>query len=153
MRDDKEKEMRRLGAAGIDFLITYVFSVIVYCMMISFWKMIRTMRGADMGNYSRLLVVLLFFISYILTNVIYSVFFDSVFRGNTFGKRIVGYKIYVREYKENRNWILKHALLKTGASMVYIITVLYYICTFRMPYDNMCGINSEIGKKESDGTV
>lgn len=145
--------MRRLGAAGIDFLITYVFSVIVYCMMISFWKMIRTLRGAAMGNYSRLLVVLLFFISYILTNVIYSVFFDCLFQGNTLGKKMAGYRICVREHKENRNWILKHALLKTGASMVYIITVLYYICTFRMPYDNMCGIISGIGKKESDGTV
>lgn len=128
--------MRRLGAAGIDFAITYIFSVVVYCMMISFWKMIRTMRGADMGDYSRLLVILLFFISYILTNVIYSVFFDCIFQGNTFEKRIAGYKAYVRAHGENRKWILKHALLKTGASMVYVFTVLYYICTFRMPYDN-----------------
>ena len=136
MKADKEKEMRRLGAAGIDFVITYIFSAVVYCIMISFWKMIRTMRGADMGDYSRLLVILLFFISYIRPNVIYSVFFDSIFQGNTFGKRIAGYKAYVRAHGENKKWIFKHALLKTGASMAYVFTVLYYICTFRMPYDN-----------------
>lgn len=145
--------MRRLVAAGIDFLISYVFSVIVYCMMISFWKMVRTMRGADMGNYSRLLVILLFFISYILTNVIYSVFFDSVFQGNTLGKKVAEYKVCVIEHKKNRNWILKHAVLRTVASMLYTITALYYICTFKMPYDHKCGMNSEIGKKEPDSTL
>ena len=35
MKADKEKEMRRLGAAGIDFVITYIFSAVVYCIMIS----------------------------------------------------------------------------------------------------------------------
>ena len=142
MRFSKENEMRRLRAAGIDFVICYILSVIVYFMMISAWKMLRIIMGRDFDKQFLPLVILLFLLSGVFTNIIYSVFFDSVFHGNTLGKRMAGYKIYATGEK-NRNWILKHALARTVASVLYVITALYYISTSRMPYDKICGINSE----------
>lgn len=129
--------MKRLIAAGIDFMISYVLSVIVYCIMISIWKMLRIIRNVDMENCSWLLVILLFFISYIFTNVVYSIFFDCIFHGNTLGKKIVGYKICEKENKKNKKWILKHALSRTVASMLYVIEALYYIGTYKMLYDKI----------------
>lgn len=127
--------MRRLGAAAIDFIISYVLSMIVYGMMISGWKMFRIILGIDWEKYSYLMVIMLVFVAYILTNFIYSVFFDSLFHGLTFGKKITGCKSYVGEKQKNQNWIIKHALLRTVASILYVLTALYYIKIYKMPYD------------------
>lgn len=135
--------MRRLAAAGIDYMISYVLSVVVYCIMISTWKMLRIIMGRDFDKHSFILVILLFPLAYIVMNVVYSMFFDGVFHGNTPGKRIAGYQMYATGDR-SRKWILKHALLRTAASVLYVITAVYYIATYKMPYDKICGINSEI---------
>lgn len=129
--------MRRLAAAGIDFMISYVLNVIVYCTAISNWKMLRVILGMDMEKHSQLLAISLFFIFYIFTNIIYAVFFDSKFDGNTFGKKITGYEVYAVDSRKKSNWIIKHALSRTIASTFYVITALYYIGTYRMPYDKI----------------
>lgn len=136
--------MRRLIAAGIDFMICYVLNIIVYCTVISIWKMLRVVMGMDMEKHPQLLAISLFFILYILINIIYASFFDSKFDSNTLGKKIIGYKIYAVDGGKNKDWIVKHALSRTIASVLYAITALYYIGTYRMPYDKICGINSEI---------
>lgn len=64
-------------------------------------------------------------------------------------EKIVRYDICLKEGAKNRNWIIKHAVLKTVASMLYAITALYYIATYRMPYDKICrtGIKKEVNLK------
>jgi hypothetical protein len=134
--------MRRLAAAGIDYMLSYMMSVVVYCIMISTWKMFRIIMGREFDKHSFILVVLLFFLSYIFTNVVYSIFFDRVFHGNTPGKRIAGYQMYETGNKD-RKWVLRHAIARTVASILYVITAVYYIFTYKMPYDKICGINSK----------
>lgn len=134
--------MRRLAAAGIDYMLSYMMSVVVYCIMISTWKMFRIIMGREFDKHSFILVVLLFFLSYIFTNVVYSIFFDRVFHGNTPGKRIAGYQMYETGDKD-RKWVLRHAIARTVASILYVITAVYYIFTYKMPYDKICGINSK----------
>ncbi len=134
--------MRRLAAAGIDYMLSYMMSVVVYCIMISTWKMLRIIMGREFDKHSFILVVLLFFLSYIFTNVVYSIFFDRAFHGNTPGKRIAGYQMYETGDKD-RKWVLRHAIARTVASILYVITAVYYIFTYKMPYDKICGINSK----------
>lgn len=133
--------MRRLAAAGIDYMISYVLSVVVYCIMISTWKMLRIIMGRDFDKHSFILVILLFPLAYIVMNVVYSMFFDRVFHGNTPGKRIAGYQMYETGDKD-RKWILRHAIARTVASILYAITAVYYIFTYKMPYDKICGIKA-----------
>ena len=135
--------MRRLGAAAIDFIISYELSMIVYGMIISGWKMFRIILGRDWEKYSYLMVFILVFAAYILTNFIYSVFFDSLFQGLTLGKKITGCRIYVGEKQKNQNWIIKHALLRTAASILYVLTALYYLKLYKMPYDRICTMDEK----------
>lgn len=134
--------MRRFVAAGIDFVISYILSVIVYFTLISGWKMIRSIQGPDMGSYNKFMVILLFFVAFILTNMLYSLFFDLLFQGQTLGKKISVCNINVgpKSSWEGITWIVKHALLRSLASLFYIITAIYYIITLKMPYDKNLGV-------------
>lgn len=131
--------MRRYLAAGIDFIISYAVTVIVYCVMISGWKWIRILMGPEIRSYSRIMVMVLFPLVFIFISFIYTVIFDRIFCGRTPGKRMAGYKIPDRwgSQLQNRKWILKHSLLRALASLFYVITVLYYLKNLRMPYDRI----------------
>lgn len=131
--------MRRYLAAGIDFIISYAVTVIVYCVMISGWKWIRILMGPEIRSYSRIMVLVLFPLVFIFISFIYTVIFDRIFCGRTPGKQMAGYKIPDRWGSQlpNRKWILKHSLLRALAALFYVITVLYYLKNLRMPYDRI----------------
>lgn len=129
--------MRRYLAAGIDFIISYVVSIIVYCMIISAWKMIRILTNPEIRSYSQIMVMVLFPLAFIFVNIIYTVIFDKVFCGRTPGKKLLGSKDFERYggQLEDWKWVLKHSLLRTLAALFYVITALYYLKYFCMPYD------------------
>lgn len=131
--------MRRYLAAGIDFIISYAVTVIVYCVMISGWKWIRILTGPEIRSYSRIMVLVLFPLVFIFISFIYTVIFDRIFCGRTPGKQMAGYKIPDRWGSQlpNWKWILKHSLLRALAALFYVITVLYYLKNLRMPYDRI----------------
>lgn len=68
--------VRRFWAAAVDFLISYVLGIVVYCMLLSLWKNVRIMLGNEWEIDVRFMTVIcLFLVTLFLVDFMYSVFF------------------------------------------------------------------------------
>lgn len=112
---------------------------------ITIWKWIRVLIGPEIRSYSQIMVLVLFPLVFIFINIIYAVIFDRVFYGRTPGKRMAGYKVIAKcdNRQADWKWIAKHSLLRAVAALFYVITALYYLRNFRMPYDRILWENAK----------
>jgi len=128
--------MKRFWAAAVDFIFSFMLNMVLFCLIISCWKLLRVCAGVDWHNNVGLSwIVLLFLVSFFLVSFLYSVIFDYVCKGKTPGKMIMGCNVYSDMNVKNFKWIIKHALFRSVASLFYMITVLYYFFTNEMIYD------------------
>lgn len=132
--------VRRFWAAAVDFLISYVLGIVVYCMLLSLWKNVRIMLGNEWEIDVRFMTVIcLFLVTLFLVDFMYSVFFDLFFGGRTPGKRTAGYEVFRDGKTKKSQWILKHALFRAAASLLYLMAAPYYLVQGKMFYDGMLG--------------
>lgn len=133
--------MRRLGAAIIDYMISYLLNILLFCMIVSTWRLLRVIFGGEWNSYFGLML-LLALVSFCISNMVYSIFFDTVFHGHTPGKKLVGYNGLGENEKEH-DWIIKHAICRTISSILYPITAAFYLRDLRMPYDRFLEKHAE----------
>lgn len=64
--------MRRFWAAAIDFILSYVLGVVLFCMILSLWKVVRIMLGNEWESDVRFLAVIcLLLMSLFLASLLY----------------------------------------------------------------------------------
>ncbi|MDE6903586.1 MAG: RDD family protein [Lachnospiraceae bacterium] len=132
--------MKRFWAAAVDFVLGFILSMVLFCLIISCWKSLRIWMGVDWrSNVSFSVMVMLFLILFLLVSFLYSVFFDYVFKGKTLGKKLVGFRACPDMEIKSSKWMIKHALVRTVASLFYVITASYYLVTNKMIYDEVIG--------------
>lgn len=123
--------MKRFFATIIDYVI---FSII-YTIIFSLYPVGIIMKYVD--NVFQItdgwLVV------YCILLFIYIFVLDYIFKGRSFGKRIV--KLNLRYKKDTIGFAIKHSLLKILASgALWPITLIYYCIRHKLFYDGILGI-------------
>lgn len=130
--------MRRFWAAAVDFILSYVLGIVLFCMILSLWKFVRIMLRNEWESDVRFLAVIcLLLISFFLADFVYSLFFDLFFQGRTPGKKIAGYEICREGNTKKLQWIVRHALFRSAASLLYLIAAPYYLLQGKMFYDGI----------------
>lgn len=128
--------MKRFVAAIIDANLLEAASIIVYCIVISIMRLGRNLTMEYMGSYPKLLVVIVYILVLALVHFAYFFFCEWKRNGQSIGKGIV--KIKMEEQEAVPIW-KKAAIagLKVIACFLYPITIGYYLCFDKMPYDKL----------------
>ena len=128
--------LKRSISALIDVYFIRFLTVAVYCVTVSISHLVcnKTIYYAA-GRFIRRAVYLvaLYIVVMLCTHFLY--FFLSEWRGTSLGKRLTKYETDY-ERAENRQAALV-ALCKTGACVLYLVTVPYFLIKKKMPYDKI----------------
>lgn len=145
--------LKRSISALIDVLLIRFLTVIMYLVTVSIlhWVCNRTIYYVE-GRFIRraAYLVVLYIVVMLCLHFLY--FFLSERAGTSIGKEMAAYEPGYGK-AENRQAALV-ALCKTGACVLYIVTVPYFLFTENMPYDkirrgNVGVINQEKIMRES----
>lgn len=140
---------KRSISAVIDVFFIRSLTVVVYCAAVSISHPIcnGTIYYAA-GRFIRRAVYLIVLYIVVMLCVHFLYFFLSERRGTSIGKKLARYApAYGRA--ENRQAALA-ALCKTGACVLYIVTVPYFLFTGNMPYDKIRRGNRGVINQEKD---
>lgn len=128
--------MKRFAAAVIDVLLIEIISTVVYCVVLSIWRICRNAAMRYMGSSSRVWLLVVYIIILACVNFVYFFFFERKKNGGSVGKCIMRMKKQENVEKSIGNSLLI-AGLKTIACFLYPITIGYYFYFYRMPYDGL----------------
>lgn len=144
-----EKLERGISAAVDVFFIRFL-TVAVYCRIVSILHSVcnRKIYYAEWRFLGRTVyLVVLYIVVMLCVHFLY--FYLSEWVGTSFGKELAGYETAYGG-AENRQAALV-ALCKTGACVLYIVTVPYFLFTGNMPYDKIRRENrNQIKQKNND---
>lgn len=125
------KFMKRLCAAGIDYIIFICISMIVLTLFMIGTGSYKTYDTLNTLFNAYLWIAAVFLFLYFFVQ-------DFFFRGKSIGKRIVRLKLV---YRENTiGFAIRHSFLKLLAGMLWPVTLIYYIVRHCMFYDSILGI-------------
>ena len=128
--------LERSNSALIDVFLIRLLTVIMYCVTVSILHLVcnRTIYYAERRFLGRTVyLVLLYIVIMLCVHFLY--FFLSERAGTSIGKKIAW---YAPAYGKAENWqAALVALCKTGACVLYIATVPYFLITGNMPYDKV----------------
>lgn len=129
--------MRRLIAAGIDFVITQVTAIIFYFFIVSIWRLVGYATHSFIESNLGVMLIVIGLLSYIGVIFCFSYLADTRFRGITIGKCLVKYQLPLAEEQGvmTRKWAVCHGLFKALWSIWNPFALLFYLCMRRMPYD------------------
>lgn len=128
--------MKRFVAAIIDANLLEAASIIVYCIVISIMRLGRNLTMEYMGSYPKLLVMIVYILVLALVHFVYFFFCEWKRNGQSVGKSIV--RIKMEEQKAISVWRkVAIAGVKVVACFFYPITIGYYLCFDKMPYDKL----------------
>ncbi len=130
------KITKRSISAVIDVFFMRLITVVMYCMTVSISHTIHNRSiciTRDRYIWKALHLVLLYIVVMLCVHFLY--FFVSERMGSSIGKRLVRYDPAYGK-ADNRQAALV-ALCKTGACVLYVITLLYFLFTGNMPYDKI----------------
>lgn len=128
--------MKRSIAAVIDVFIIRLMTTVAYCMMVSISDAVynRTIcLTAKRYVGKSVYLVLLYIVVMMCIHFLY--FFVSEIKGKSIGKRLVKYE--PNYGKSEVGEAVKISLFKTGACVLYVVTVVYFLFTGNMPYDKV----------------
>ena len=124
--------MKRLCAAIIDVILAEGIGTILFCVILSIWRICRNHTMQYMGSYSGLGLLGVQLLSLFLANILY--FFLSLWKRN--GKRLLRIPKPESEPMPVGKCLLR-ALFKTIACFLYPVTIGYYFYFNRMPYERL----------------
>ena len=127
---------KRSISAAIDAFFVRILTVVVYCMTVSISHLVcNRIIYYDAGRLIKRAVYLVVLYIVVMLCVYFLYFFLSEQKGTSLGKKLAKYETdYGRA--DNRQAALV-ALCKTGACVLYIVTVSYFYFTGNMPYDKI----------------
>lgn len=131
--------IKRSISAVIDVVIIRFMTIVTYCMMVSISYTVHN-RGIFIRTkrfiWNEVHLILLYIVVMLCIHFLY--FFVSEQKGNSIGKKLAKYEpVYGKT--ESRQAV-RVALCKTGACVLYVVTVLYFLFTGNMPYDKVRSI-------------
>lgn len=127
---------QRSISAVIDVFIIRLITMVAYCITVSISgvvhnRVIRITAKKHIGD--GIYLILLYIVVMLCIHFLY--FFVSEKAGNSIGKKLAKYKpVYGKA--ESRQAV-RVALCKTGACVLYVVTVPYFLFTGKMPYDEV----------------
>lgn len=125
--------MKRLAAAIIDVGFIEIMVLILYCILISIWRLVRNVHISYLGSYSRNMLWVLYVLLFLCVS------FSYFLVGMVCGKRRTAGKLFMGIQGENGpvkgKYTVVLALLKLLACILYPITILWFLFTGNMPYD------------------
>ena len=117
--------MKRLCAAIIDVILAEGIGTILFCVILSIWRICRNHTMQYMGSYSGLGLLGVQLLSLFLANILYFFFFLLKKKGRTIGKCILKIPKMEREFIPVGKCMFE-AFLKTIACFLYTVTIGYY---------------------------
>lgn len=131
-----ETVIRRSISAVIDVYFMRFLTVIMYCVTVSISHLAcnRIIYYAA-GRFRRRAIYLAVLYVIVMLCIHFLYFFLSEREGTSLGKKLAKYKTDY-ERAENRQAALV-ALCKTGACVLYLVTVPYFLIKKKMPYDKI----------------
>lgn len=140
---------KRSISAVIDVFFMRFLTVILYCVTVSISHLVcnRTVYYAA-GRFRRRAVYLIVLYVVVMLCIHFLYFFLSERAGASVGKKLIRYEPGYGK-AENRQAALV-ALCKTGACVLYIVTVPYFLFTGKMPYDKTRRGNVGVINQEED---
>lgn len=127
--------IKRGISAVIDVCIIRLMTIVTYCMTVSISGAVHN-RGIYITSkrYVRTAVYLILLYVVVMLCIHFLYFFVSEKKGNSIGKKLARYESLGKT--ESRQ-AARVALCKTGACVLYVVTVLYFLFTGKMPYDKV----------------
>lgn len=128
--------IRRSISAVIDVYFIRFLTVVTYCVTVSISHLVcnRIIYYAA-GRFIRRAIYLAVLYVLVMLCIHFLYFFLSEREGTSLGKKLAKYKTDY-ERAENRQAALV-ALCKTGACVLYLVTVPYFLIKKKMPYDKI----------------
>lgn len=132
--------IKRSISAVVDVFIIRLMTMVTYCISVSISGTVHNRVIYIIGKryvWDVIYLILLYIVVMLCMHFLY--FFISEKRGNSIGKKVAKYEpVYGKA--ENRQAACV-ALCKTGACVLYVVTVAYFLFTGKMPYDKVrtCG--------------
>lgn len=146
---------RRSISAVLDVLIIRIITIVIYCITVSISSAVHSRViyiTSKRYIWNTVYLILLYIVVMLCIHFLY--FFVSEKKGNSIGKKLVKYGPTYG--KTGNRQALRVALCKTGACVLYVLTVLYFLFTGKMPYDKVRSVeksmkdNADIETDESD---
>lgn len=127
---------KRSVSAMVDIFIIRFMTIVTYCITVSISGAVHNKVIHIMGKryiWDAIYLILLYIADMLCIHFLY--FFVSEKRGNSIGKKLAKYEpVYGKA--ESRKAVCV-ALCKTGACVLYVVTVPYFLFTGKMPYDKV----------------
>lgn len=127
---------KRSISAVVDVLIIRLITIMAYCMTVSISGAVHnrviditTKRSIRTAVY----LILLYIVVMLCIHFLY--FFISEKKGNSIGKKLAQYEPAYGKTESRQ--AVRVALCKTGACILYVVTVPYFLFTGNMPYDKV----------------
>lgn len=128
--------MKRFCAAVIDVILAEGIGTILFCVILSIWRVCRNHTMQYMGSYSGLGLLGAQLLSLFLANILYFFLFQWKKNGRTVGKWLLRIPQPGSESMPVGKCLLR-ALFKTIACFLYPVTIGYYLYFDRMPYERL----------------
>lgn len=129
----------RLVAAFIDYMLFLMLGALLFGFAVSCIGGIRK-NNDFFDELSLAFDIWLFFM--IIVMFMYYACSDYFFKGVTIGKKITGLRIFRNEKKSDIQFSFFHAGIKIIASLIWPVTLIYYMRTQNMFYDKWLNIKT-----------
>lgn len=127
---------RRSISAVIDVFIIRLMTIVTYCITVSISSAVHSRViyiTSKRYLWKTVYLILLYIVVMLCIHFLY--FFVSEKKGNSIGKKLAKYQSAYS--KTGNRQALRVALCKTGACVLYVVTILYFLFTGKMPYDKV----------------
>lgn len=147
---------KRSISAVVDVLTIRIITIVTYCITVSISRTVHSRViyiASKRYLWKTVYLILLYIVVMLCIHFLY--FFVSEKKGNSIGKKLAKYEPTYG--KTGNRQALRVALCKTGACVLYVVTVLYFLFTGKMPYDKVRSVeksmkdNADIHTDESYG--
>lgn len=135
--------IQRSISAVVDVFIIRFMTSVTYCITVSISSAVHNRMIHIIGKrYIWDIIYLIFLYIVVMLCMHFLYFFISEKRGNSIGKKMAKYEpVYGKA--ESRQAVCV-ALCKTGACVLYLVTVPYFLFTGKMPYDKVRTCRNEM---------
>lgn len=122
-------------SAVLDVFIIRLMTIVTYCVTVSISSVVHNrVIYITTKRYIRTAVYLILLYIVVMLCIHFLYFFVCEKEGNSIGKKLARYE---GPGKTESRQAVRVALCKTGACVLYVVTVLYFLFTGNMPYDKV----------------
>lgn len=126
---------KRSISAVVDVFIIRLMTIVTYCVTVSILSAVHRGICITTKRYIGKMVYLILLYIVVMLCIHFLYFFVSEKKGNSIGKKLAKYEPAYGKTGGRQD--VRVALCKTGACVLYVVTVLYFLFTGKMPYDKV----------------